>query len=188
MTPQFWMNLQAVYDLEVATGSLRTESSETCIHERLRSTLRIATSFRRIDAGGRLRAQLGREPDAGPATSEQLIRALLRSKSIGGPRRGSLRSSHGSSNCAHPIPVHSTTRSRCPPLAGQRLLPQCSIPRSLTIILVVRHTRMTLTGFGRFDLAYFRHTNRWFTVYRGSDSDRIAFERLKRTRFFWPTT
>src|SRR2546425_4607828 len=24
-------------------------------------------------------------------------------------------------------------------------------------------TRMTLTGFGRFDLAYFRHTDRWFT-------------------------
>src|SRR4030095_1597277 len=32
---------------------------------------------------------------------------------------------------------------------------------------VVRHTRMTLTGFGRFDLAYFRHTDKLFTVYRG---------------------
>jgi len=32
---------------------------------------------------------------------------------------------------------------------------------------VIRHTRMTLTGFGRFDLAYFRHTDKWFTVYRG---------------------
>jgi hypothetical protein len=31
---------------------------------------------------------------------------------------------------------------------------------------VVRHTRMTLTGFGRFDLAYFRHTDKWFTVFR----------------------
>jgi hypothetical protein len=31
---------------------------------------------------------------------------------------------------------------------------------------VVRHTRMTLTGFGRFDLAYLRHTDKWFTVYR----------------------
>ena len=31
---------------------------------------------------------------------------------------------------------------------------------------VVRHTRRTLTGFGRFDLAYFRHTDKWFTVYR----------------------
>jgi hypothetical protein len=30
---------------------------------------------------------------------------------------------------------------------------------------VVRHTRMTLTSFGRFDLAYFRHTDKWFTVY-----------------------
>ena len=32
---------------------------------------------------------------------------------------------------------------------------------------VVRHTRMTLAGLGRFDLAYFRHTDRWFTVYSG---------------------
>jgi uncharacterized protein YbdZ (MbtH family) len=29
---------------------------------------------------------------------------------------------------------------------------------------------MTLTGFGRFDLAYFRHTDQWFTVYRGAGS------------------
>ena len=32
---------------------------------------------------------------------------------------------------------------------------------------VVRSARMTLTGFGRFDLAYFRHTEHWFTVYCG---------------------
>lgn len=32
---------------------------------------------------------------------------------------------------------------------------------------IVRSARMTLTGFGRFDLAYFRHTGRWFTVSRG---------------------
>ena len=32
---------------------------------------------------------------------------------------------------------------------------------------VVRHTRMTLTGFSRFELAYFRHTGKWFTVFRG---------------------
>ena len=38
---------------------------------------------------------------------------------------------------------------------------------------VVRHTRMTLTGFGRFDLAYFRHTEKWLTVYRGADSCRL---------------
>ena len=35
--------------------------------------------------------------------------------------------------------------------------------RQVTDDFVVRHTRMTLTGFGRFDLAYFRHTDRWFT-------------------------
>ena len=28
---------------------------------------------------------------------------------------------------------------------------------------IVRSPRMTMTGFGRFDLAYFRHTERWFT-------------------------
>lgn len=33
---------------------------------------------------------------------------------------------------------------------------------------IVRRARMTLTGFGRFDLAYFRHTDRWFTVFLGS--------------------
>jgi hypothetical protein len=38
---------------------------------------------------------------------------------------------------------------------------------------VVRHTRMTLTGFGRFDLAYFRHTGKWFTVYRGLTRGRV---------------
>ena len=32
---------------------------------------------------------------------------------------------------------------------------------------IVRRARMTLKGFGRFDLGYFRHTERWFTVYRG---------------------
>lgn len=32
---------------------------------------------------------------------------------------------------------------------------------------IVRGTRITLTGYGRFDLAYFRQTNRWFTVARG---------------------
>jgi hypothetical protein len=31
---------------------------------------------------------------------------------------------------------------------------------------VIRQPRMTPTGFGRFDLAYFRHSDQWFTVYR----------------------
>src|SRR6516225_9715371 len=32
---------------------------------------------------------------------------------------------------------------------------------------VVRRARITMTGFGRFDLAFFCHTERWFTVERG---------------------
>ena len=52
---------------------------------------------------------------------------------------------------------------------------------------VVRHTRMTLTGFGRFDLAYFRHTNRWFTVYRGLTAT-DCFREIEENEIFWPTT
>ena len=40
---------------------------------------------------------------------------------------------------------------------------------------VVRHARMTLTGFGRFDLAYFRHTGR-------EDSMSPALATTRRTR------
>jgi hypothetical protein len=52
---------------------------------------------------------------------------------------------------------------------------------------VVRHTRMTLTAFGRFDLAYFRHTDRWFTVYRGLTAAE-GFKEIEGNGIFWPTT
>ena len=52
---------------------------------------------------------------------------------------------------------------------------------------VVRHTRMTLTGFGRFDLAYFRHTGRWFTVYHGLTAAE-CFREIEANEIFWPTT
>jgi hypothetical protein len=52
---------------------------------------------------------------------------------------------------------------------------------------VVRQTRMTLTGFGRFDLAYFRHTDRWFTVYRGLTAT-DCFQEIEGNEIFWPTT
>ena len=41
-----------------------------------------------------------------------------------------------------------------------------------------------MTGFGRFDLAYFRHTERWFTVYRGL----TAQECLEGSEILWPVT
>jgi len=50
---------------------------------------------------------------------------------------------------------------------------------------VVRHTRMTLTGSGRFDLAYIRHTNKWFTVYRGLTADE-CFREIEQNEIFWP--
>ena len=52
---------------------------------------------------------------------------------------------------------------------------------------VVRHTRLTLTGFGRFDLAYFRHTDKWFTVYRGLTAADCIRE-IEENEIFWPTT
>jgi hypothetical protein len=52
---------------------------------------------------------------------------------------------------------------------------------------VVRHTRMTLTGFGKFDLAYFRHTGKWFTVYRGLTAA-DCFREIEENEIFWPTT
>jgi hypothetical protein len=52
---------------------------------------------------------------------------------------------------------------------------------------IVRHTRMTLTGFGRFDLAYFRHTDKWFTVYRGLTAA-DSFREIEGNEVFWPTT
>jgi len=52
---------------------------------------------------------------------------------------------------------------------------------------LVRHTRMTLTGFGRFDLAYFRHTNKWFTVYSGLTAAE-CFQEIEENELFWPTT
>jgi hypothetical protein len=52
---------------------------------------------------------------------------------------------------------------------------------------IVRQTRMTLTGFGRFDLAYFRHTNRWFTVARGLTAAE-CFKEIHENEIYWPMT
>ena len=52
---------------------------------------------------------------------------------------------------------------------------------------VVRHTRMTHTRFGRFDLAYFRHTDKWFTVYRGLTAAE-CFREIEGNEIFWPAT
>jgi hypothetical protein len=52
---------------------------------------------------------------------------------------------------------------------------------------VVRHTRMTLTGFGRFDLADVRHTDKWLTVYRGLTAA-DGFREIEENEIFWPTT
>ncbi len=50
---------------------------------------------------------------------------------------------------------------------------------------VVRRTRMTMTGFGRFDLAFFRHTERWFTAHRGLTASQ-CFTEIEANEVFWP--
>jgi hypothetical protein len=51
----------------------------------------------------------------------------------------------------------------------------------------VQHTRMTPTGFGRFDLAYFRHTGKWLTVHRELTAG-ACFREIEVNEIFWPTT
>jgi hypothetical protein len=50
---------------------------------------------------------------------------------------------------------------------------------------IVRCARMTLKGLGRFDLAYFRHTERWFTVYYGLTVAECVKE-IEGNELFWP--
>jgi len=45
---------------------------------------------------------------------------------------------------------------------------------------------MTMKGFGRFDLAYFRHTGRWFTVDRGLTAAE-CFQEIEKSEVFSPT-
>lgn len=50
---------------------------------------------------------------------------------------------------------------------------------------VVRTARLTPTGFGRFDLAYFRHTGRWCTVACGRTANQCIAE-IEQNELFWP--
>ena len=50
---------------------------------------------------------------------------------------------------------------------------------------IVRRARMTMTGFGRFDLAFFRHTERWFTVHVGPTADQ-CFKEIEGNELYWP--
>ena len=52
---------------------------------------------------------------------------------------------------------------------------------------VVRSARMTMTGFGRFELSFFRHTGRWFAIERGLTlSD--CLKQIEENEMFWPMT
>jgi hypothetical protein len=42
-----------------------------------------------------------------------------------------------------------------------------------------------MTGFGRFELAFFRHTGRRFTVIRGLTAEQ-CFKEIEGNEVFWP--
>ncbi len=52
---------------------------------------------------------------------------------------------------------------------------------------VVRTTRLEYAGGGRFNLAYFRHTNRWQPVYFGLTL-KECFAAVEDEEIFWPLT
>jgi hypothetical protein len=52
---------------------------------------------------------------------------------------------------------------------------------------IARSARITMTGFGRFDLSFFRHTGRWFVVRRGLTAA-ACFEEIEGNEVFWPMT
>lgn len=52
---------------------------------------------------------------------------------------------------------------------------------------VVRTTRLTYTDLGQFDLAYFRHTNRWQPVFSDLTVPEL-FETIEQQEIFWPVT
>jgi len=52
---------------------------------------------------------------------------------------------------------------------------------------IVRQTRLTYSALGRFDLAYFRHTNRWQPIYSGLTIQE-CFDTIEREEIFWPIT
>lgn len=50
-----------------------------------------------------------------------------------------------------------------------------------------RLLELRVKGFGRFDLAYFRHTDEWYAVHRGLTAAE-CFREIEANEVFWPTT
>lgn len=49
-----------------------------------------------------------------------------------------------------------------------------------------RSARLTMTGFERFDLSFFRHTGKWFAVRRNLTAA-DCFREIEANEVFWPT-
>ena len=58
-------------------------------------------------------------------------------------------------------------------------------PHALSPTFEMSYTRLGYVGGGRFNLAYFRHTGKWWEVGRGLTLD-DAFEMIRKTPIFHP--
>ncbi len=50
---------------------------------------------------------------------------------------------------------------------------------------VARSARMTMTGLGRFELSFFRHTGRWLPIHTGLTASE-CFKEIEENEVFWP--
>ena len=58
-------------------------------------------------------------------------------------------------------------------------------PRALSEHFEVRFTRMEYVGDRRFNLAYMRHTEKWWEVYQGLTLE-TSLDTIEKEQLFWP--
>ena len=58
-------------------------------------------------------------------------------------------------------------------------------PTALSPSRDVGFARLEYAGDGRFNLAYFRHTGKWFEIYRNLTPSK-AMEEIEKTELLWP--
>jgi hypothetical protein len=92
--------------------------------------------------------------------------------------------------CVEVIPALSITQSRCFGVAWRGVLLERSLPnakpKSKRRLRRPTHAD-DADGIRQVRLAYFRHTDKWFTVYRGLTATE-CFQTIEENGIFWPPT
>jgi hypothetical protein len=81
------------------------------------------------------------------------------------------------------VDLHTEWRGRYVYLCARYRNPRAESPESE--FFEVRTTRAGYVGGGRFNLAYMRHTGRWYEVYAGL-SLQECMETIEQEELFWP--